>query len=528
MVKAMSRRVQVFDTTLRDGEQSPGFGLTAEQKLEMARQIARLGVDVIEAGFPIASPGDFAAVKAIAENIEGPVIAGMARAGKQDIDACYEALKNAKKPRVHIVLATSPIHMEHKLRKKPEEVVRMAREMVAYAKSLGMEVEFCAEDATRSNWSFLTQILTVAVRAGATILNVPDTVGYTTPKEYYDLFRHLIEHVDAPEGVIFSAHCHNDLGMAVANTMAALEAGAQQFEATINGIGERAGNAALEEVVMAMHTRKDRYGFQTGIDTREIYRTSRLLQSLTGVSVQPNKAIVGANAFAHEAGIHQDGVLKHRATYEIMRPEDVGLPASSLVLGKHSGRHAFRNRLEQLGYRLTEEQIDAAFKRFKEVADRKKQVSDLDLEAIVCDEQASRSVTEVFKLESFQVVTGNHTLPTATVRVVGEDGQARQEAASGDGPVDALYNAIDRATGFKGSLREYWSKAVTGGGDALVEVTVWVESGNRKASGRSASTDVIEASARAYLTAVNKVLSGAALVTSEEPAPNWQMRAWGD
>jgi 2-isopropylmalate synthase len=524
----MTRRIQVFDTTLRDGEQSPGFGLTAEQKLEVARQITRMGVDVIEAGFPIASPGDFEAVRSIAEEIKGPVIAGMARATKIDIERCYEALKNARQPRVHIVLATSQIHMDYKLRKTPEEVVRNAREMVAYARSLGLEVEFCAEDATRSDWSFLTQILTVAARAGATILNVPDTVGYTTPKEYHDLFRYLIEHVDAPEGVIFSAHCHNDLGMAVANTLAAVEAGAAQVEGTINGIGERAGNAALEEIIMAIQTRQDRYGYTTEVDTKEIYRSSRLLQTLTGVSVQPNKAIVGGNAFAHEAGIHQDGMLKNRTTYEIMRAEDVGVPATALVLGKHSGRHGFRARLQQMGYQLTEAEIDSAFGRFKELADRKRQVSDMDLEAIVGDEQANRNITEVCKLESFQVVCGNQTVPTATVRLTKIGEGDKQEAASGDGPVDALYNALDRAAGFEGKLLEYWSKAVTSGPDALVEVVVRVQQDDRIGTGRGSSTDVIEASARAYLSAVNKILSGAAVVISDEPALGWQMRAWGD
>ena len=523
----MSRRVRIFDTTLRDGEQSPGFGLTAEQKLEVAHQLSKLGVDVIEAGFPIASPGDFEGVKAIAEQVRGPVIAGLARANRADIERCYEAVRNAQKPRIHTFIATSPIHMEHKLRKKPDEVIQAAREAVAFAKSFGVEVEFSAEDATRSDWNFLTQVFTVAARAGATVLNVPDTVGYTTPKEMFDLFRHLIDHVDAPEGVIFSCHCHNDLGLAVANSLAAVEAGATQIECTINGIGERAGNAALEEIVMAMRTRHDRYGFDTGIDTREIYRTSRQLQSMTGVGVQPNKAIVGANAFAHESGIHQDGMLKHHLTYEIMRPEDVGVPATALVLGKHSGRHAFRARLEQLGYILTEQEIDGAFKRFKEVADRKKSVTDFDLEAIVSDEQANHRVAEVCRLESFQVVSGNQTVPTATVRLI-YDGEPRQEAASGDGPVDALFNAIDRAAGFSGQLLEYRLKAVTGGQDALGEVSVRVRSGDRVASGRGTSTDVIEASARAYLNAVNKILSGAAVVMSNEPAPGWQMRAWGD
>ncbi len=523
----MTRRIKIFDTTLRDGEQSPGFGLNAEQKLEVAAQLAKLGVDVIEAGFPIASPGDFEAVKAIAERIKGPTIAGLARAQTADIERAYEAVKNAEHPRIHTFIATSPIHMELKLCKKPEEVVKAAREAVALAKSLISEVEFSAEDATRSDWNFLTQIFTVAARAGATILNVPDTVGYTTPKEYYDLIRHLIDHVDAPEGTIFSVHCHNDLGMGVANTLAALEAGATQVECTINGIGERAGNASLEEIVMAMQTRKDRYGFETGVNSKEIYRTSKILQQMTGIGVQPNKAIVGANAFAHESGIHQDGMLKHHTTYEIMRPEDVGVPATALVLGKHSGRHAFRARLEQLGYRLSEEEIAGAFKRFKEAADRKKSITDFDLEALVGDEQASHSVQEVCKLESFQVVAGNQTVPTATVRLRTEAG-IQQEAASGDGPVDALYNAIDRASGFTGQLLDYRLKAVTGGQDALGEVAVRVQSGDRIASGRGTSTDVIEASARAYMNAINKILSGAAIVVSDDPAPGWQMRAWGD
>ncbi|MFZ5815449.1 MAG: 2-isopropylmalate synthase [Bacillota bacterium] len=523
----MTRRIQIFDTTLRDGEQAPGFGMTAEAKLEVARQLSRLGVDVIEAGFPIASPGDFEAVKAIAESIQGPTIAGLARANEADIRRAYEAVKGAAKPRIHTFIATSPIHMEHKLRKSPDEVVRTAREAVALAKSLGPEVEFSAEDATRSDWNFLVQIFTVAARAGATVLNVPDTVGYTTPKEYYDLIRFLIDRVDAPEGVIFSVHCHDDLGLAVANTLAAIEAGATQVECTINGIGERAGNAALEEIVMALRTRKDRWGIETGINSQEIYRSSRLLQHLTGIGVQPNKAIVGANAFAHESGIHQDGMLKYRETYEIMKPEDVGVPASALVLGKHSGRAAFRARLEHLGYRLSDAEIESAFLRFKEVADRKKMVSDSDLEAIVGDEQANRTVQEVCKLESFQVVSGNQSVPTASVRLL-RSGTVRQEAASGDGPVDALYHAIDRAAEFSGQLLDYRLKAVTGGQDALGEVTVRVQAGNRIASGRGTSTDVIEASARAYINAMNKILSGAALAVSDDPAPGWQMRAWGD
>lgn len=523
----MTRRIRIFDTTLRDGEQAPGFGMTAEAKLEVARQLSRLNVDIIEAGFPAASPGDFDAVRQIAQTITGPTIAGLSRANEPDIRRCYEAIKDAAKPRIHTFIATSPIHMEYKLRKSPEEVVRAAREAVALARSLGPEVEFSAEDATRSDWNFLVQIFTVAARAGATVLNVPDTVGYTTPKEYYDLIRFLIDRVDAPDGVQFSVHCHDDLGLAVANTLAAIEAGATQVECTINGIGERAGNASLEEIVMALQVRKDQWGVETGVVANELYRSSRLLQNLTGIPVQPNKAIVGVNAFAHESGIHQDGMLKHRDTYEIMKPEDVGVPESALVLGKHSGRAAFRSRLEQLGYQLTDAEIDSAFQRFKEVADRKKSVSDQDLEAIVGDEQAHRTVAEVCKLESFQVVAGNQSMPAASVRVL-RDGQVYEEAATGDGPINALFHAIDRAAAFEGHLEDYRLKAVTDGQDALGEVTVRVRSGDRIASGRGTSTDVIDASARAYMNALNKILSGAALAVSDDPAPGWQMRAYGD
>lgn len=528
----MSKRIYIFDTTLRDGEQSPGFSMTAAEKLQVARQLARAGVDVIEAGFPASSPGDFASVQEIAREVQGPVIAGLARANKNDIQAVADAVRPAKKPRIHTFIATSPIHMEKKLRMKPEEVVQRVREMVAFAKSFGMEVEFSAEDATRSDWRFLAQVFTVAARAGATILNVPDTVGYTTPKEMYDLFRYLIEHVDAPDGVIFSCHNHNDLGLAVANTLAAIEAGVTQVEGTFNGIGERAGNVALEEVVMALKTRHDRYPYHTGINTTEIYRTSKLIQNLTGIAVQPNKAIVGANAFAHESGIHQDGVLKERTTYEIMRPQDVGVPESVLVLGKHSGRHAFRDRLVKLGYVLSDEEVDRAFARFKELADRKKYITDDDLEAIVSDEQ-QRERADVVQLVSFQVVSGTQTLPTATVQVIRGDQPSRQEAASGDGPVDALYRAIDRAAGFQGTLLEYRLKAVTSGQDALGEVNVRVQSNGRVASGRGVSTDVLEASVRAYVAAINKLLSGrgaVAVTPAEEgqPAEGWMQRAWGD
>ena len=524
----MSKRIAIFDTTLRDGEQAPGFSMTADEKLQIARQLERLGVDVIEAGFAASSPGDFASVQQIAREVRGCSIAALARANKKDIEAAAEALKVAAKPRIHTFIATSPIHMEKKLRMKPEEVVERVREMVAYAASFGMEVEFSAEDATRSEWDFLAKVLTVAAQSGARILNVPDTVGYTTPKEMYDLFRYLQEHVQAPGEIVFSCHNHDDLGMATANTLAAIEAGVRQVEGTINGIGERAGNVAIEEVVMALATRRDFYGYETGINTREIYRSSRLLQQVTGVRVQPNKAIVGANAFAHESGIHQDGMLKDCTTYEIMRPEDVGVPESSLVLGKHSGRHAFRERLQQLGYQLSDVELERAFARFKEVADRKKYVTDDDLEALAV-EGRQRSELEPVQLISFQVVSGTGSLPTATVQVEVQ-GETRQEAASGDGPVEALYNAIDRATGFDGQLLRYQLKAVTGGHDALGEVVVRVAQGNRIATGRGTSTDVLEASARGYLAAVNKLLTGRGTVvdSDDQNDPNWMMRAFGD
>lgn len=525
----MSKRIYIFDTTLRDGEQSPGFSMTAEEKLQVALQLARLGVDVIEAGFPASSPGDFASVQQIAREVRGPVIAGLARCNKPDIEAVANAVRPAEKPRIHTFIATSPIHMEKKLRMKPEEVVFRVQDMVAFAASFGMEVEFSAEDATRSDWRFLAQVFTVAARAGATVLNVPDTVGYTTPKEMYDLFRYLQEHVDAPQPVIFSCHNHNDLGLATANTLAAIEAGVTQVEGTINGIGERAGNVALEEVVMALRTRADRYAYHTGFNTREIYRTSKLIQTISGIAVQPNKAIVGANAFAHESGIHQDGVLKDVTTYEIMRPEDVGVPANSLVLGKHSGRAAFRDRLKKLGYALGEAEIDRSFARFKELADRKKYITDQDLEAIVGDEQ-QHGQHELVRLVSFQVVSGSNTLPTATVQLARNGDEPRQEAASGDGPVDALYRAIDRAAQFAGNLVHYQLKAVTGGQDALGEVVVKVEAGGKLATGRGTSTDVLEASVRAYVAAINKLMTGRGAVVAEDgqPAAGWMQRAWGD
>ena len=521
----MGKSVRIFDTTLRYGEQSPGVSLTVDEKLQIARLLAKMRADVIEAGFPITSPGDFAAVSAIAAEIRGPIIAGLARANKGDIDRAWEAVKRAEKPRIHTFIATSPVHMKYKLGKTPEEVLKAAGEAVRYARSLCADVEFSAEDATRSDWDFLAAIFKAAAEAGATVINIPDTVGYTTPKEYYDLITFIRERVP---GVAISVHCHNDLGLAVANSLAAIEAGAEQVECTINGIGERAGNTSMEEIVMALRTRKDHYGLETNIDTVQIYRASRLVSTLSGMPVQHNKAIVGANAFAHESGIHQDGVLKERTTYEIMKPEDVGVKGTSLVLGKHSGRHAFRDRLTEMGYNLSAEDLEKAFRRFKELADKKKEISDRDLQALVEDEVYA--VEETYSLRSFHVTSGNNLIPTATVQITralavngggttsdangngAEDGLHEvisQEAACGDGPVDAVFKAIDRVTGFSLRLAEYSLKAVTSGQDALGEVSLRVEYGGRSFLGRGVSTDIIEASARAYLAAINKLVSAA-------------------
>lgn len=501
----MSSHVKIFDTTLRDGEQTPGVGLTPEEKLQIARQLARLGVDVIEAGFPCSSPGDFQAVKAVADQVDGPVIAGLCRTSPADLEAGYQALKGAKKPRIHTFIATSPIHMEKKLRMKPDAVVAAARDAVTLAKSYGMEVEFSAEDATRSDPDFLVQIFRVAKEAGATIINVPDTVGYTTPKEYYDLMVYLGEQVGSD--LTWSVHCHDDLGMAVANSLAAIAAGVTQIECTINGVGERAGNASMEEIVMALRTRGDHYGARTTINCTEITRTSRMVSSLMGIPVQPNKAIVGANAFAHQSGIHQDGVIKARQTYEIMQPDDVGAGDTNLVLGKNSGRAGFKARLSALGYTLEGDELNRAFQRFKDLADRKRTVTDRDLEALIKDERAVTQVPEICRLDAFQVVSGNQTVPTATVRITRE-GVPREEAASGNGSVDALYRAIDRATGFEGNLLDYAIRAVTDGQDALGEVTVQVGTEAGTALGRGVAADILEASARAYMAAINKILSG--------------------
>ncbi|MGI6037598.1 MAG: 2-isopropylmalate synthase [Limnochordia bacterium] len=499
----MAKVLQVFDTTLRDGEQSPGISLNVEEKVEIAKQLARMKIDVIEAGFPIASPGDFAAVQAVAQEVKGPYIAALARAVDKDIERAAEAVKYAEKPFIHTFIATSDIHMRHKLRRKPEEVLAMAVEAVVHARSFVEKVEFSAEDATRSDWGFLAEVFSAVIEAGASIINIPDTVGYTTPEEFAALIAYLREHVVGVDKAIISVHCHNDLGLAVANSLSALRAGAQQVEGTINGLGERAGNAALEEVIMALRTRADQYDLTTNIDTEQIYRTSRLVSTLTGVGVQPNKAIVGDNAFAHESGIHQDGVLKEPTTYEIMTPESIGLSRSRLVLGKHSGRHAFKERLKELGYTLTEEESNRAFERFIVLADKKKTVSDRDIEAII--EQERVAVPEAFSLEYFHVTSGNTAIATATVRV--RRGEVvLQEAACGRGPVDAVYCALNRATGLQLELMGYQLTAVTGGADALGEVTVRVKENGDIYVGRGTSTDVVEASARAFMHAINKLV----------------------
>ncbi len=518
----MDNYVRIFDTTLRDGEQSPGASMTSVEKLEVARQLARLGVDVIEAGFPAASPDDLEAVRRIAievgnsrEGTRVPIIAGLARANHDDIDKCWQAVRYAAHPRIHTFLATSDIHLEHKLKMTRAQVIARVQEMVAYAKRLCADVEFSPEDAGRSDPAFLIQVLTVAIQAGATTLNIPDTVGYTMPTEFGNLIATLIQRTPGSQHVIWSVHCHDDLGLATANTLAGLMAGARQAEVTINGIGERAGNTPLEEVVMALKTRSTFYGLETGIDTTQIARTSRMVVNYTSIPVQPNKAVVGANAFAHEAGIHQDGMLKHHLTYEIMRPETVGVSASQLILGKHSGRHAFKARIIELGYTLNDPDLDQAFQRFKELADKKKYVTDADIEVLIADE--FYKPREIYTLDDLQVVCGRHGMPTATVRLRGPTGELHTQAAIGTGPVHAMYKAIDQIIGAPNTLLEFSIHAVTEGIDALAEVTVRLKSNEndpRTFGGHGADTDIIVASAKAYLAALNKML-----VAQQQPHP---------
>lgn len=499
----MTKRIYIFDTTLRDGEQSPGISLNVNEKLKIATQLSELGVDVIEAGFPIASNGDFESVKAIAKNVRSTKIAALARAVRQDIDRAWEALAYAEDPRLHTFIATSGIHMKYKLKMSQEEVLKRAADMVAYARKLCPEVEFSPEDATRTDSEFLYRVIEAVINAGARVVNIPDTVGYMTPMEFGRLIRDIRSNVSNIDKALISVHCHNDLGMAVANSLSAIENGADQVECTINGLGERAGNAALEEIVMALNTRKDYYPTTSKIVTDKIYRTSSMVSFATGFQVQPNKAIVGANAFAHESGIHQHGVMENSETYEIMTPMSIGLKQSQMVLGKHSGRHAFEEKLKEMGYdNLTREEIDNAFNSFKEIADKKKYVMDRDIEALVTQE--SSKVNEVYRMEYFQTASGSNMTSTSMVRMNCKD-YVREEAACGDGPVDAIFNAIDRAIGKKVNLDEYSIKASTGDSDALGEVTVRISEGNVKAVGYGVSTNVIEASAKAYINAINNL-----------------------
>jgi 2-isopropylmalate synthase len=510
-------RILIFDTTLRDGEQSPGATLNVDEKLTIARQLARLGVDIIEAGFPFASQGDFEAVSKIAEHVgteTGPTICGLARATKQDIETAGRAIAPAAKGRIHTFIATSDIHMQYKLRKSREEVLAITKEMVAYAKTFTDDIEFSPEDAGRSDPEFMYQVLEAAIAAGATTVNIPDTVGYLTPSEFGGLIRGIKENVPNIDQAIISVHGHNDLGLAVANFLEAVKNGARQLECTINGIGERAGNAALEELVMAMHVRRSFYNPflgrpadseepLTNIDTTEIYQTSRLVSNLTGMFVQPNKAIVGANAFAHESGIHQDGVLKNKLTYEIMDAESIGLHKNQIVLGKHSGRNAFRTRLKELGHELGDQELNRAFLRFKDLADKKKVVTDWDIIALVNDE--TQQAPEHFHLELVQVSCGDHARPTATVTLRTPDGEELTDAAIGTGPVDAVYRAVNRGVDIPNELIEFSVQSVTAGIDAIGEVTIRIRHEDSVYSGHSANTDIVVASTQAYLNALNRL-----------------------
>jgi 2-isopropylmalate synthase len=497
-------RLVILDTTLRDGEQSPGVSLTSEDKLAIAHQLARLRVDIIEAGFPYSSPGDLAAVRAIAEQVEGPVIAGLARCFENDVRACAEALAPARRARIHVFIGTSPIHREGQLRMTQAEVHERSVSMVRLAKTFQEDVEYSAMDATRTEPEYLADILNGCIEAGATTINLPDTVGYATPDEWRQLIRWLYERVPALRDVTLSVHCHNDLGLATANSLVSVLAGARQVETCVNGIGERAGNASLEEVAMGLRLHPEVYGVETALDHSQLYRASRLVSQLTGMLVQPNKAVVGANAFAHHSGIHQDGMLKDRRTFEIIEPGEVGA-GSSLVLGKLSGRHALRERLTQLGYQLDDEDLKRAFVRFKELADRKREVTDRDLEAIVTDERQGSA--EFFRLEHLQVSCGTNLMPTATVRMLLPDGESHETVALGDGPIDATYRAIDSLVEVDGELDEFAIQAITAGMDAVGEVTVRLRHEGRVSAGHGADTDIIVAAAKAYVQALNRVVA---------------------
>lgn len=506
----MSDNVRIFDTTLRDGEQAARINLNKGEKLQIARQLARLGVDVIEAGFPASSPGDFESVQAIARELtDGTIVAGLARTTPNDINAAGAALKDAAHKRIHTFIATSPIHMEHKLKMNKEQVLGEIRSAVTLARTLVDDVEFSAEDASRSDVAFLIEAFKTAVECGATTLNIPDTVGYAQPGEFYDFTMAIIEGTAAPENVVWSVHCHNDLGLAVANSLAAVRAGVRQVECTVNGLGERAGNASMEEIVLALNTRADQYPAKSAIDTTKLYSTSKLVSNLTGVMVQPNKAIVGQNAFAHEAGIHQHGMLCNRATYEIMTPETVGAPSSDLVLGKHSGRHAFKDRVESLGYSLSKEDLELAFKEFKDLCDKKKDVSDSDIESMILDRVLSFVPERRYELKDYSVQVSAGSKPTASVTLASGDVDYT-EAAIGNGPVDAVYNAVKKILGFVPELKGFRIGATSERSDAQGETRIIINYKDIQAQGRGASTDIIEASLRAYVDAANRLYAAAA------------------
>jgi len=497
-------KIYIFDTTLRDGEQSAGASLDIKEKVEIARQLAKMQIDIIEAGFPISSPGDFEAVWLIAQAITGPTICALARARKEDITKAWEAISGAKKPRIHTFISASDIQIKHQLHKTRKEVLEIAKDMVALAKSYTPDIEFSPMDATRADVEYLYQLIEAAISAGATTINIPDTVGYAIPEEFGHLIKNILANVPNISKAILSVHCHNDLGLATANSLAAIRAGARQVECTINGIGERAGNASLEEIVMSIKTRYDLFCLKTDVETTQIHKTSRMVSNYTGMIIQPNKAIVGVNAFAHESGIHQDGFLKERTTYEIMTPQSIGLSASRIVLGKLSGRHAFKNRLEELGYELNEKELEKAFEIFKKTADKKKEITDSDIEAIVSDE--IKLVEEFYQLDSVEVVCGNKITPSANIQLVTTEGETLEAQATGSGPVDAVYEAIDKIVNLRNKLVEFSVQAVTGGIDALGEVTIRIESNGRIFTGRGADTDIIVASAKAYLNAINRLI----------------------
>jgi len=497
-------QIRIFDTTLRDGEQAPGCSMTLREKLRVARSLSELNVDIIEAGFPAASPGDFDAVKAIADENMGPIICGLARCNPGDIEKVHAAVKGAEKHRIHVFVATSQIHREYKLKMAKEEIIKSAVGSITMARELCDDVEFSPEDASRTELAYLAEVVSAAIEAGASTVNIPDTVGYTVPAEFDELFRYLTEHVQRIDEITLSVHCHNDLGMAVANSLAAVRAGARQIECTINGIGERAGNCSLEEVVMALKTRSEFFGMETGVETTRLYPTSRLVSSITGMHLPRNKAIVGENAFSHEAGIHQHGMLQHASTYEIMRPEDVGLSKSNLVLGKHSGRHAFRNRVRELGFELDEFETNRAFQEFKRLADKKKDVYDGDIEAIIMN--VDNASTGPWTLKSLEVQTRTNEPAEASVTLIGEDGTETQIAAKGDGPIAAAFQALEQVTGVLLTLKNFELHSASIGEDAQGEVTVTVEHNGDSYRGNGTSVDIVEAGSRACLEVMNRIL----------------------